>query len=175
MCIWFCCRFLADHFHDIHIVNHVKNSWYAMCMGCFSISVNHTVQILSTMMRCIFHQFLSLIARFMRPTWGPSGADRTQVGPMLAPWTLLSGISLCNINHLKSCIVETCIEKDASNPIGWCIYILYCCFLFRSFNCYYFLSFRWVLIIENKRSSVWHLSHHWGIVTYYKKDERVPG
>ena len=33
-----------------------------------------------------------LIARFMGPTWGPSGADRTQVGNMLAPWTLLSGI-----------------------------------------------------------------------------------
>ena len=32
-----------------------------------------------------------LIARLMGPTWGPSGADRTQVGPMLAPWTLLSG------------------------------------------------------------------------------------
>ena len=31
------------------------------------------------------------IASFMGPTWGPSGADRTQVGPMLAPWTLLSG------------------------------------------------------------------------------------
>ena len=27
----------------------------------------------------------------MGPTWGPSGADRTQVGPMLAPWTFLSG------------------------------------------------------------------------------------
>ena len=27
----------------------------------------------------------------MGPTWGPSGADRTQVGPMLAPSTLLSG------------------------------------------------------------------------------------
>ena len=26
----------------------------------------------------------SLIARFMGPTWGPTGADRTQVGPMLA-------------------------------------------------------------------------------------------
>ena len=24
----------------------------------------------------------------MGPTWGPSGADMTQVGPMLAPWTL---------------------------------------------------------------------------------------
>ena len=27
----------------------------------------------------------------MGPKWGPPGADRTQVGPMLAPWTLLSG------------------------------------------------------------------------------------
>ena len=27
----------------------------------------------------------------MGPIWGPAGADRTQVGPMLAPWTLLSG------------------------------------------------------------------------------------
>ena len=35
----------------------------------------------------------SLIARFMGPTWGPSGADRTQLGPMLAPWTLLSGMT----------------------------------------------------------------------------------
>ena len=34
----------------------------------------------------------SLIARFLGPTWGPSGADRTQVGSMLAPWTLLSGL-----------------------------------------------------------------------------------
>ena len=36
----------------------------------------------------------SLIVRFMGPTWGPSGADRTQVGPMLALWTLLSGLAL---------------------------------------------------------------------------------
>ena len=37
---------------------------------------------------------MSLIARFMGPTWGLSGADRTQVGPMLAPRTLLSGVTL---------------------------------------------------------------------------------
>ena len=41
----------------------------------------------------IYDAILSLIARFMGPTRGPSGAKRTQVGPMLAPWTLLSGIS----------------------------------------------------------------------------------
>ena len=29
--------------------------------------------------------------RFMGPKWGPSRADRTQTGPMLAPWILLSG------------------------------------------------------------------------------------
>ena len=34
---------------------------------------------------------ITLIARFIGPTWGPFGADRTQVGPMLAAWTLLSG------------------------------------------------------------------------------------
>ena len=30
--------------------------------------------------------------QLMGPTWGPSGADRTQVGPMLATWTLLLGL-----------------------------------------------------------------------------------
>ena len=38
------------------------------------------------------YEFLTtLIARFMGPTWGPSGAGRPQEGPILAPWTLLSG------------------------------------------------------------------------------------
>ena len=45
----------------------------------------------------------TLVARFMGPTWGPSGADRTQVGRMLAPWTLLSGYSswFSRANHQK--------------------------------------------------------------------------
>ena len=33
---------------------------------------------------------LPLIAKFMGPSWGPPGAARTQVGPMLVTWTLLS-------------------------------------------------------------------------------------
>ena len=38
---------------------------------------------------------LTQIARFIGPTsWGPSGADKTQVGSMLVPWFLLSGESL---------------------------------------------------------------------------------
>ena len=34
----------------------------------------------------------SQIAKFMGPTWGPPGSSRPQMGPMLAPWTLLSGM-----------------------------------------------------------------------------------
>ena len=37
------------------------------------------------LMKCADRRQLSQIAKFMGPTWGPSGADRTQVGPMLAP------------------------------------------------------------------------------------------
>ena len=32
------------------------------------------------------------IAKFMGSTWGPPGSCRPQMGPMSAPWTLLSGI-----------------------------------------------------------------------------------
>ena len=34
----------------------------------------------------------SLYSPWKQGSWGRSGADRTQVGPMLAPWTLLSGV-----------------------------------------------------------------------------------
>ena len=34
----------------------------------------------------------SQIAQFMGPTWGPPGSCRLQMGPMMAPWTLLSGL-----------------------------------------------------------------------------------
>ena len=37
---------------------------------------------------------------FMGPTWGPSGADRTQVGPMWSPWTLLSGHDVIFANRV---------------------------------------------------------------------------
>ena len=45
-----------------------------------------------------------LIARSMGPTWGPSGADRSQVGPMMATWTLQTGICL-------RCSPRSCTHK----------------------------------------------------------------
>ena len=50
------------------------------------------IKTVATVVTVLIHWLSSPIARFIGPTWGQSGADRTQVGPMLAPWTLLSGI-----------------------------------------------------------------------------------
>ena len=43
---------------------------------------------------CRIRQMKSMyiqIAKFMGPAWGPHGSCRPQMGPMLAPWTLLAG------------------------------------------------------------------------------------
>ena len=42
---------------------------------------------------------MSQIAKFMGPTWGLPGSCWHQVGPMLAPWTLLSGVILLKIGY----------------------------------------------------------------------------
>ena len=61
----------------------------------------YTLRVLIILLAIITHTYLlmtfkcSLIASFMGPTWGPSEADMTQVGPMLAPWNLLSALLSC--------------------------------------------------------------------------------
>ena len=52
----------------------------------------------------------------MGPTWGPSGADRTQVGPILAPWTLLSGFC-CQIIKFKFMLYS--FQLCASSRFRW--------------------------------------------------------
>ena len=48
----------------------------------------HIVHEFTTLWKLIWGA--SLIARCMGPTWGPPGSCWPQMGPMLAPWTLLS-------------------------------------------------------------------------------------
>ena len=47
---------------------------------------------------CYDYVILSQIPKFMGPTWGPPGSCRPQIGPMLAPWTLLSGFLMSSAN-----------------------------------------------------------------------------
>ena len=51
----------------------------------------------------------------MGPAWGPSGPDRTQVGPILAPWTLLSGMHMKVITMIHLNITH---YKSKSHPLG---------------------------------------------------------
>ena len=46
------------------------------------------------LLSCLFYRYMSHKARFMWPTWGPPRSCWPQVGPMLAPWTLLLGVLL---------------------------------------------------------------------------------
>ena len=60
---------------------HISFFWYPV----------HNVEFNSAALN---RQWISQIARFTWPTWGPHGSCRPQVGSMWAPWTLLSGAVL---------------------------------------------------------------------------------
>ena len=63
----------------------------------------------------------TLGARFMGPTWGPSGSGRTQVGPMLAPWTLLSGkllYPLFRLAHWSVWLWSSSVHEDRANYLS---------------------------------------------------------
>ena len=58
--------------------------------------------------RQVFIGFSSQTAKFMWPTCGPPGSCRPQVGPTLAPWTLLSGKTTA-LEHLPDKPTSACI------------------------------------------------------------------
>ena len=66
---------------------------------CYSIDVSYLAGDGSRRYWIRMTQKQSQIAKFMGPTWGPPGSSRPQMGPMLAPWTLLSGSSHPFGNH----------------------------------------------------------------------------
>ena len=88
----------------------MKQSSYSDTIAVFPLAPSPTV---------------SLIARFMGPTWGPSGADRTQVGPMLAPWILLSGMPTVTRQQPQFTV---CRCHLYANSICFCVWVI--CFLF---------------------------------------------
>ena len=59
------------------------------------------------------------IARFMGPTWGPHGSCRPHMGPMLAPWTLLSGVPHRNrLTHIYAEVNSTIIGSHNASSHG---------------------------------------------------------
>ena len=62
--------------------------------------------------------FTAQIAKFMGPTWGPPGSCRPQIGPMLAPWTLLSGCGCISPDVNVICSHNVGIETVNPLPCG---------------------------------------------------------
>ena len=77
-----------------HPGGHYWNA-YPGVLKCYS---NHCNLIVSWMLvdfnKWQIDLMYSQITRSVEPTWGPPGSCRAQMGPMLAPWTLLSGLAL---------------------------------------------------------------------------------
>ena len=92
---------LHDLFRTLFGENYVICKLVNICAKMITIHayMEYFMQLSRHHKLCNISAKLSLIARFMGPTWGPSGADRTHVGPMLAPWTLLSGTAISSWSY----------------------------------------------------------------------------
>ena len=66
----------------------------------------------SCLLRVFYYASANPIAKFMGPTRGPPGSCRPQMGPMLAPWTLLSGYcKLLAFGDLCFSVTAACYER----------------------------------------------------------------
>ena len=79
---------------------------YVLCWSYLSSHANKDDQYQTETINDVSHS-LTLIARFIGPTWGPSGADRIQVGPHVGPmnFAIWEGIPL----QLETFVEETMI------------------------------------------------------------------
>ena len=81
--------------HTVYTVYNVILSQIFWSTTMYMFGQGHlSVYISVTVPHCIREKWQILKnpdTRFMWPTWRPPGAGRTQVGPMLATWILLSG------------------------------------------------------------------------------------
>ena len=101
-----------------------------------------------TLENCLMDETAILITRLMGPTWRPLGACRPQVGPILAPWSLLSEfpLVLCTCNHwhsnahnrntawLRDTVRQTSRGKSAANGRLTTQYSFYPVQIYRWYN-----------------------------------------
>ena len=116
----FVSRYISQNWYIFRTHLYITQGWFKASNERSRYTVKESLigwaQIRNQSCHSTLHVTLTRIARFMGPTWDPSGSDRTQVGPMLAPWTLLSGnlpatrdakqrkTAMCSVNHAL-CIV----------------------------------------------------------------------
>ena len=85
------CAYLYSVDHNFANFGRTEKIWYPHYCTCLAYT-RHIKKISDFWKKNQYLDRTAQIARFMGPTWGPSGSCRPQMGPMLAPWTLLSGM-----------------------------------------------------------------------------------
>ena len=83
---------------------------------------------------CVFSNYEIMLHQYtgsMGPAWGPSGANRTQVGPMLAPWTFAiwytgkkTKTHDIEWNHCQTCFRGYDVSHDICT---WSCWVVFCC------------------------------------------------
>ena len=114
--------------------------WSTKILRLYSLvdTLHHFIIIITQKcLRALNLQCASQIAKFMGPTWGPPGSFRPQMGPMMAPWTLLSG--LLNISCRRWIIFSllTCMQYRGPCVFSWSVSLLmsvYCEWLYSIFS-----------------------------------------
>ena len=79
-------RNIVLHLMVTNDVQMITGQWYGTSVTASQIARNSPV-----CLTCKKNQRTPQKTKFMGPAWGPPGSCRSQMGPMLAPWTLLSG------------------------------------------------------------------------------------
>ena len=82
MCVTACDNDDLSHFTHRYLKTHSKHE-IPNAADTLAIFINNYM--ITIMVTAIIINNSALMARFMGPIWGLSGADRAQVGPMLAP------------------------------------------------------------------------------------------
>ena len=87
--LYYNCGKLRPPYHHKHIIQSIHIHYLSgivNCQYCIVQSCMTAMVIISIASKGIPD------SKFMGPTWGPPGSCRPQMGPMLAPWILLSGM-----------------------------------------------------------------------------------
>ena len=121
---------LLGYIMQWHTGSILLNHFFKQCVQCVYIYAHCFLVICfiiifmeSKLHLTMFLGLSPLVARFMWPTWDPSGADRTQVGPMLAPRTLLSGsLSPRQSNNVEEKWRWQNFNKVMIKQLWWLIY-----------------------------------------------------
>ena len=120
----------------------------------------------------------------MGPTRGPSGADRTQVGPMLAKETLLSGLGryiVYIVFPYQTHLVISCIEQSMGNHVHcitstWFLMFGYfraysnsiiSSFIFRESHDKNACQIQFPALIQHKKYITICVAFGYNVVTYY--------